>query len=371
MTDGWLRDDPIGNILGDLYAGTLDDTAWHRALLAIADLVRASEPLLLAANPKSGQILRAENHRLDPAHLDEYLRHWVHQDPRLPHFQDHPLFCPLTDGMMPAWERSKFLNEFARRVDVPHFMLSWLHKSETRIVGLSMQGSQQRGAYDEHDVEILAPLLPHIGRALEIRDRLERAQVRAETVSGILERVSFGVAVLDSAGKVLEANAILQQLLRTDCGITRKLDGTLSLRGPAGTQFAHWIFKGVPPSGNTDGLLHVPRVHALPLSVMISPLPQRMTSWIGGGPRWLVLVFDPERRVQASTELIARDLAISPREAEVASLIVVGYTPRGAAQRLTVSEYTVRSQLRSIFQKTGLQSQAELIRRVALGPAAA
>jgi len=372
MTYRWLRDDPVAQILSDLYAGTLDEAAWNRALLGIADLLRAVDGLLLAFNPVTGQVLRAELRRFDPLVLDQYCRHWASQDIRVQHFQHDRLFRPMTERMMPAatWQRSAILNEFLRPFDVPYFMPGWLHKSENKVVALSLPGTKQRGPFDQHDLEVFAPLLPHVERALEIRDRLERAQVRAQAINTTLDRVNFGVAILDSSGKVLEVNAMLQQLLRTDCGITRKLDGMLSLRGPAGTQFAHWIFKGIPPSGNIDGLLHVPRMGALPLSVMISPLPPRTSSWIGGDPRWLVLVFDPERRVQASTDLIARDLAISAREAEIASLLVSGYTLRQAARRQEVSEHTVRSQLRSIFRKTGLQSQAELIRRVALGPAA-
>jgi hypothetical protein len=49
----------------DLYAGTIDDAAWGRALIGIADMVRASATLLLAFNPSSGALLREENHRLD------------------------------------------------------------------------------------------------------------------------------------------------------------------------------------------------------------------------------------------------------------------------------------------------------------------
>jgi DNA-binding CsgD family transcriptional regulator len=83
----------------------------------------------------------------------------------------------------------------------------------------------------------------------------------------------------------------------------------------------------------------------------------------------LLLIFDPERRALASVELIERDLAISPREAQVAALLAAGYSLREAAERLGVSGHTARAQLKSIFRKSGIHSQSELVRRVALGPA--
>jgi DNA-binding CsgD family transcriptional regulator len=70
-----------------------------------------------------------------------------------------------------------------------------------------------------------------------------------------------------------------------------------------------------------------------------------------------------------SPELISRDLAITAREAELAALLAAGHNLHSAAQRLKVSGHTARGQLKSIFRKTGLHTQAELIRRIALGPA--
>jgi DNA-binding CsgD family transcriptional regulator len=252
---------------------------------------------------------------------------------------------------------------------VPHFMPAWLHKSATKAVTLSFQATRKHGAFEARDLETYRQMLPHISRALEIRDRLEQAQVRADTLARNLDTVSFGVAVLDSGGRLLEANAIVQALLTEDCGIHRKPDGALWLRDPAGRELSRWIASETPPAHLADTLLHVPRSNAPPLSVRVTPLPVRITSWIGGDPRWLLLIFDPDRRVHACVELIARDLGISAREAEVAALLVSGYNLHEVAQRWGVSEHTARAQLKSIFRKTGIRSQSDLVRRVALGPA--
>ena len=361
----------FGKVVDDLYAGTLDDAAWDRALIGIADLVRASAALLLAFNPSSGDILREENHRFDSSVVDDYRRYWTYEDCRRVCFMSVPTGTPVTECTLPIpeWRSTPILNEFLLRVDAPHFMPAWLHKSDTKAVTLSLQGTRKRGPFDGRDLETFRQLLPHVTRALEIRDRLERAQVRADTLARHLDTLSFGVAVLDSAGKVLESNALVQEFLRSDCGVWRKIDGTLCLRNPAGRDLSRWILSGTPPAHGLDGLLHVPRPSAPPLSVMVTPLPALRTAWIGGDPRWLLVIFDPVRRVRASTELVARDLGISPAEAEVAVLLVAGYRLQEAALRLNVSKNTARTQLKSIFRKTGIRSQSELIRVIACGPA--
>jgi DNA-binding CsgD family transcriptional regulator len=93
--------------------------------------------------------------------------------------------------------------------------------------------------------------------------------------------------------------------------------------------------------------------------------------WISGAsPCWMLLLFDPDRSILASTELVARDLGLSLREVELAVLLVNGCDVTVVAQRLHISIHTARTHLKSIFSKTGIRSQAELAKRIAGGPAA-
>ena len=349
MTDA-INTGTFAGLVEALYAGTLDDDVWDRAIIGIADMVHASGALLMAFSPTTGAVLRGENHRLDPTVLRDYQRYWSYQDRRLDACLSVPPGCPVTERtlQMPDWLRSAILNEFLLPSDVPHFMPAWLHKSATKAVTLSFQATRKHGPFEAQDVETYRQMLPHVTRALEIRDRLQRAQVRSDTLAGTLNNLSFGVLVLDSAGRLLETNGIAQQLLRNESSIGREPDGTLWLRNPAGGQLARWIRTGVPPAGSADGLLHVPRPPGLPLSVLVTPLPARGTAWMGGDPRWLLLVFDPERRVRASAECLARDLGISAREAEVAALLVAGLELREVASQLRVSVHTVRTQIKSV-----------------------
>ncbi|MGO8858943.1 MAG: LuxR C-terminal-related transcriptional regulator [Steroidobacteraceae bacterium] len=361
----------VEKTLEDLYAGTLDTAAWNRAIVGIADMVRASGALLLAVNPANGTVLREENHRFDPSTVEDYARYWTYEDCRRDNMLSVPAGCPMTELTLsiPDFSGSRILNEFLLTADAPHFMPAWLHKSTTKMVALSLLGTRKRGAFGAEDMEVFRQILPHVSRALEIRDRLEATQIRSETLATSLSGLSVGVMVLDAVGKILEVNAVAQELLRKDSGVQRKADGTLCLREPAGSQLTRCLASGKPPARGIGGLLHVRRAGARPLSVTVTPLPERSSAWMSGEPRWLLLIFDPERRVDASRELIARDLGISPREAEVAALLVAGSSLREIARRLIVSDHTVRSQLKSIFRKTGARTQSDLIRRIVLGPA--
>lgn len=53
--------------------------------------------------------------------------------------------------------------------------------------------------------------------------------------------------------------------------------------------------------------------------------------------------------------------SLTPREAEVAMLITSGYGYEGICERLGVCRPTLRTHLRSAYQKVGVQSRVELI----------
>jgi DNA-binding CsgD family transcriptional regulator len=82
-----------------------------------------------------------------------------------------------------------------------------------------------------------------------------------------------------------------------------------------------------------------------------------------------MFVFDPERRVNASVDLLMQDLGVTRREAELAALLAEGQDLQSIARRLSISEDTARKHLKSIYTKTDLHSQADLVRRILTSPA--
>ena len=61
-----------------------------------------------------------------------------------------------------------------------------------------------------------------------------------------------------------------------------------------------------------------------------------------------------------SSELVERLFALTSAEARVAALIGSGLSPRQAAEKLGISEGTVRTTLKHVFTKVGVSRQSEL-----------
>jgi DNA-binding CsgD family transcriptional regulator len=59
--------------------------------------------------------------------------------------------------------------------------------------------------------------------------------------------------------------------------------------------------------------------------------------------------------------LLAKRNGLTDRETEVLQQLIVGNTTRGIAEKLFVSENTVRTHLKSLYKKLGVHSKQEII----------
>jgi DNA-binding CsgD family transcriptional regulator len=361
------------SIIDDLYAGALDEDIWTRAILNIGDAVGATGVHFFSFNPSNNRLIRDEAHRIDSRLTDAYRRHYFNKDILVEPFLTIRLAEPTPEHKLvslESWKKSELFNELAIPYDMPYVLTTLLHRSPKKIVALSLKTSSKHGPFHMHEAAKLKQVVPHLRRVLEIKDRLAVSQVRADTLVKSLDSLSFGIVILDDSGGVLEVSSTAEGIMSpADSGISQGTDRRLCLRGSAGAELYRWIIAGAPPPTNVDGLLHVSRPSKSPLSILVCPLPENTRSWITGDPRWMLLLFDPDRRIQMSTELIARDLGISAREAEIAALLVAGHDINAIAERLKISIHTARTHVKAAFSKTGARSQSELIQRIAAGPA--
>ena len=84
----------------------------------------------------------------------------------------------------------------------------------------------------------------------------------------------------------------------------------------------------------------------------------------------MLMLRDPARRPIIPGASLAQLFGLTPAEALLASELARGYSLDEAAGHLNVSRNTARSQLQSIFMKTGVNRQGELVRMLLSSAAA-
>ncbi|MCB1715947.1 MAG: helix-turn-helix transcriptional regulator, partial [Candidatus Competibacteraceae bacterium] len=99
-----------------------------------------------------------------------------------------------------------------------------------------------------------------------------------------------------------------------------------------------------------------------PLVVTVRAIGNTRSSQLGSGQSLAALVINNPATVQDSHDCALTQLyQLTPAQTRLTTLIVAGHTLAHAARELKVSENTVRSHLKQIFQKTETHSQMELV----------
>jgi len=211
--------------------------------------------------------------------------------------------------------------------------------------------------FEEADAKRLGRLLPHMERVLRARGELAAASALSGIAQASLDAVRSAAITLNGNRTVLHHNAAAASVFRRSDGLMMR-GGCLFADGHANdTRLSQAIALATARSNPVASALVVERVPSLlPYLLTVTPL-------IGRSPGNLALVLfrDPES-VEDSLEEVLRILfSLTAAEAAVAADLSNGQTLSEIALRRGVSVSTLRSQLKSIFQKSNCSRQSELV----------
>ena len=210
------------------------------------------------------------------------------------------------------------------------------------------------------ELELLDSFRPHIARAgfLAARWRLQRLRGATEA----LQLLGLPAAVLDYRGTVMAANALMQD---TDAGIRWLAKDRIAVDDSAAQALL----------GNALGelaKLEPTGVRSIPLTATaggnacilhIIPIVDDARDLFSGAYGMLVLTPLTAGPIPVSTIQALFDL--TPSESRIARRIAEGATVEQIALEHSVSIDTVRSHVKAVFNKTGVNRQAQLASLIA------
>jgi DNA-binding CsgD family transcriptional regulator len=206
------------------------------------------------------------------------------------------------------------------------------------------------------EVSLLGRVAPHVGAGLKL------AALRSRATGGQLGPGVPGVLTLDHSGSVLSYTADAERLLSE---VEELRPGWDRKGAPVPVGMAAGALKrALNPSSEADQDL-VPRVRVRGRSGRWLTLHASHTEPTPGRPSETVVVISPSGPAEVA-RLNAASYGITPRQEEIVKLVTRGRSTREISGELFISEHTVNNHLRSIFEKTGVSSRRELVRRVFL-----
>lgn len=221
----------------------------------------------------------------------------------------------------------------------------------------SMDLIRERGRPDfrSRQVELLRRIAPHLGNGLKT------AALRVQAPVGCDVADVPGVLTLDYQGRVTQHTPAAEGWLREleDLGPGwREWDGL----PPAVRMVAAALKRALKPESDRD-LNAVPRLRARTRSGRWLTLYGSLTEATDGRPSETVVVIEPSKPEEVAWLTVAA-YGLTPREEEISGFIARGLSTKQISTRLYISEYTVQNHLSSAFEKVGVRSRRELVKKL-------
>ena len=378
-----LIDPDLDHLVGLIYQGVLEPQPWQSALPLLRQALDAQVASLVLRPPTAGDkgvilnSLRPESAvDASPADLADP-DDWELRIYREEFFALDP-FLNLPPGQVIALEdilpepelvASDYYLHYLKPIDL--FRILGVDTLEPGGMLARLRFSRRRSEPDfsERDRQLLAYITPHLQRAIQIYAKLNRTTSERDLYAGAVDQLSVATIILDEQGKLLNTNAIAKAMLAEGDGI--------SLKGP------HLRIDGRDTNSRLQEALRsvisaqqkretsVVRALSVPrgagrseLGLLIRPVPTSQWSEGQSSPCAAVFISDPDLHDGASQHVLRELLGLTPAEANLAILLARGLSLAESSETQNISQHTARAQLKSIFAKTGVSRQAELVRLI-------
>jgi DNA-binding CsgD family transcriptional regulator len=117
------------------------------------------------------------------------------------------------------------------------------------------------------------------------------------------------------------------------------------------------------------GTIKIARNGQRPLQVVVAPLHSQSVRPERAVPAVAIFITGLDVKSPMDAPVFAEFYGLTPAEARLTNLLAGGASLKDASDQLGVRLSTVRSHLKSIFSKTGVTRQSELVRLFLTGPA--
>lgn len=238
--------------------------------------------------------------------------------------------------------------------------------------------------FDAEDRRSFHLIYPHIERAIQIQAKLSTLKNQLVASQSQLDTLAYGLLFLDRKQNITYANMKAESMLQCGNVVSAKnkhIHGQnqeenkaiqSSIKAALGLR-CNGIRREIPlPKANVLKLYGQDEMR--PWSMTIAPGSKQDEFeglFLGAqAPHVIICISDMQPITDLRAQTIARTFSLTPQETLIASSLAAGDTLNSLAHSTGRSIETLRSHLKSIFDKTSTRSQTEVVRLVLTSPVA-
>lgn len=367
------RTEAILRTVERIYDSAFEPDGWRHCLDAVRDLVGAEHAIF--HRTVQGAVVTSVSCRrligvMDQVRIDDQF------------FVDHIDRLPVGAAVeqasiisMEAFARTDYYNNVIRPIGGGQAVITLPWRSGGDTASLIACRPLDAAGFTPEDLQALDLLTPHVTAAGRLARRLIMEQA-------VIDALGVGIVLVDGEATVVHMNQQAEAFVAAADGL-----GLSSRRLVAGTMAETMaLHEAIAAAAMTrSGLaaaesairwasskrIQIPmfrRAPQSPLALTIIPSGGLMQKLGLDSPaQAAVLISDPAVTHAGGMERLIALHGLTRREAELVSLIADGVRLVEAAALLDITVGTARQYLKSVFSKTGAESQADLVRLVLRG----
>lgn len=257
--------------------------------------------------------------------LEEFLQSWINIHPIIStgYLINHTNEAIRMTDIIPAYQMSEteYSKEFQSRTNIFYEIYTLISVQGDPVAAIGLNRPRGDHNFTNRDLHILNMLIPHLGRVLHNLDLFQ-------TITSTLE---VGLIIIQGAdSKTIFMNEVAKRALNGD---------PIQVIPDPGQSVIPTYFKA------SSGMYRVRTVH------------------MKYGKREKIILMEPFP-TQHNLQLQLQIFGLTPRQQEVALLVIRGFSNRVISEKLYIAEQTVKDHLQDVFEAIQVHSRSELIAKV-------
>lgn len=345
-------------LIDQIYEASVVPDAWHAVLDRLAEIADGVGTILFAVSPGKPRWLSSP---VIHDRMDAWVKGpWGEKNSRaerLVPIQQPRFLTDLDAFTLEELENDEYYTKMLRPVGFGWCVGTSIRSPAEDTLVFSIEKAWKKGPVPRAVAERLDLLRPHLARAglLSARFGLERARTSVAS----LDMIGLPAAAVTSDGRALVVNS---SFVSGASGVRIGARDQVQFAAASTQTMFNEAVQGKPQSLSRTGRSIPVAGTATTPPLIAHVLPLRLGGLdVFSGAMSIVFLTPLTRNVSPPPELLKALFDLTPAEARIASMVIDGNSVDVIAKTNIVSVNTVRTQLKSIFAKTGVERQSELI----------
>jgi DNA-binding CsgD family transcriptional regulator len=263
-------------------------------------------------------------------------------------------------------QSTEYYNDFLKPQKIHHKLIVNMVADQEFYGRIVLTRPKKSRCFNKNETRIAKIVSPYLAYALSHNEFKKKLLLKKSIIEHIEEQSSIGMILLDENFNIIYRNSKILKIL----GKFNERATAIADTDPISFQLLKDCqdLKAGVKNCPTDGMM-LPR-HSMvkgPDHTHFSLISKILDQEDCEGPKFFLVSIQEQLPVKMDLKYLIETFHLSKRETEVVTLLFLGLKNEQIAQKLFVSEVTIKKHLQSIYTKAGVHNRTTLINRILTG----